>query len=278
MNLENLNNQSSKERFISHIAKDGYCLVEEVIPKEIIEKLKKETEIALEKEIHYHGHPDYRDKGIIQCCPLYGGAFIEVLENKRLLEPYDLIMGEGNIIYVYISTCMPPQGKNFSSRIHVDRPRLFVNYCECLAGLVFLSDFTKENGATWILPGSQNQEIEPTEKEFYEKAIQVTGKAGSVLYFNLRLWHSGGINKTEDWRHALAIGNVRPYLKQKFDYPRMINDQKIDLTPYSYQVKQKLGFYAIPPKNLDEFYGRNTPKTYSEKSEWEITQNKKLDL
>ena len=182
-------------------------------------------------------------------------------------------MGEGSIIYVYISSSMPPYKGNFSTRIHVDRPRLFSNYCECLGGLIMLNDFNEENGCTKVLPGSHNLKEKPTELFFQENAININAKAGSVLYFNLRLWHTGGINTTNQWRHAIAIGVVRPYLKQKFDIPGTIKKNQIDIRHLSPYAKQKLGYNAIPPTSLNEFYGNaGIEKSYKEKSEWEIAK------
>jgi ectoine hydroxylase-related dioxygenase (phytanoyl-CoA dioxygenase family) len=177
-------------------------------------------------------------------------------------------MGEGSIIWTYISSSIPPHYKNFSTRIHVDRPRLFADYIECLGSVIYLDDVFDENGSTWILPGSQNRADEPSEEEFYKSAIQISAPAGSVFYFNTRLWHAGGFNHTDQWRHALGIGVVRPYLKQKFDFPKIIRHEQ-DVSDY---VKQKLGCFAIPPASLDEFWATDDKRSYREKSEWEMVK------
>lgn len=260
----------NKELFQRQIKEEGYCVVKNVISKDELEQLKKETLIAIYKEAEFHGGTEYRDFGIVQACPMYGGSFLTLLENKKLMEPFNDVMGEGSILYVYISSCMPPYGKNFSSRIHVDRPRLFQNYCECLAGLVMLTDFTKENGSTYILPSSHNDSDQPSEQYFYENAIQIEAPAGSVLYFNLRLWHAGGFNNTDEWRQALALGVVRPNMKQKFDYPAMIQHYDVNTDHITDYAKQKLGYFSIPPKSLEEFYGPDEIRTYKEVSEWKV--------
>lgn len=259
-----------KISFQKQIKEEGYCVVKDVVPTELLEQLKKETLNAINKEAEFHGGIQYRDYGIVQACPMYGGSFLSILENRKLMEPFNHIMGEGSILYVYISSCMPPQGKNFSSRIHVDRPRHFPNYCECLAGLVMLTDFTKENGSTYILPSSHNDIEQPSEEFFFENAIQIEAPAGSVLYFNLRLWHAGGFNNTHEWRQALALGVVRPNLKQKFDFPAMIQHFGVNTDHITDYAKQKLGYFSIPPKSLEEFYGSEELRTYKEISEWKV--------
>ena len=163
---------------------------------------------------------------------------------------------------------MPPGSPNFSSRIHVDRPRVFQDFCECFGGLLLLDDFTEENGGTFYLPGSHIVKEKPEEAYFYAHAKRLIAPAGSVFYFNLRIWHAGGLNKTNQWRHALALGMVRPYLKQRFDLPKMMAKHNVDVSHLSDYAKQKLGFNAIPPSSLDEFYGPIEMRTYKEKGEY----------
>ena len=76
--------------------------------------------------------------------------------------------------------------------------------------------------------------------------------AGSVLFFNARLWHAGGDNQTGEWRHALTINMCRPYMKQRIDIPRAMAG--MDLAGVSQQARQKLGFFSQPPASLDEYY------------------------
>lgn len=269
--FKDFNNESFKKA----IKNEGFCVVENIIDKDFALKMRTETEFAIKKEAEFHKTENYNHYGVVQACPMYGGAFLELLENKEFIDPFNQIMGEGCIIYVYISSSMPPNGINFSTRVHVDRPRLFPDYCECLAALVLLDDFSEDNGSTWLLPKSHNTLDEPSEAFFYKNAFQIKAPLGSVLYFNLRLWHAGGKNHTNKWRHAVSIGMVRPNLKQKFDLPNMMNHYGVDTSNVSDFVKQKLGFNAIPPKSLDEFYTTEDKRTYKEKSEWEIVKSEK---
>ncbi len=263
--------QNNTGDFLKQIKEQGFCVVENVLDSTMVTKLREQSQIAIDKEAAYHGNKTYGLYGGVQACPMYGGAFLEALENRSLMEPMTEVMGEGNIIWTYITTSMPPDDKNFSTRMHVDRPRLFPNYCESIGALILLDDFTEQNGGTWYLPGSHNRIDVPTEEEFYAKAIRLQAKAGSVFYFNLRLWHAGGYNATKQWRHALIIAVMRPYIKPKFDFVKMLSLHGINADELSNYVKQKLGFFAIPPATLDEFW-KEDKKTYLEISEWEIAK------
>jgi ectoine hydroxylase-related dioxygenase (phytanoyl-CoA dioxygenase family) len=121
-----------------------------------------------------------------------------------------------------------------------------------MGATILLDDFTEENGATWFLPGSHERADMPTEEEFYGGARRVVARAGTVFFFNARLWHAGAANTTSHWRHALTINACRPYMKQRIDIPRAMAG--MDLTGVSDRVRQKLGFFAQPPASLDEYY------------------------
>ena len=121
-----------------------------------------------------------------------------------------------------------------------------------MGATILLDDFTEENGATWFLPYSQNTLEKPNEEEFYKNGKRVVAKAGSVWFFNARIWHAGGNNLTDKWRHALTINMCRPYMKQRIDIPRAM--AHMDLSNVSQQALQKLGFLAQVPANYDEYY------------------------
>lgn len=255
------------ENFSKKIEEEGYVIVEDLVNGQLVDKLKDELKNAIEIEDKFHGTSNRKDHAMLLACPIYGGAFLDLLEVKEFIDPFDWILGETSIIYVYTSSSMPPQSTNYSNRIHVDRPHFIPGYTEALGCLVMLDDFTEDNGATWILPQSHKQADEPSRDYFYKHAIRATGKKGSVIYFHLRLWHSGGDNMTDKWRHSVGIGFVKGYLKQRIDLPRAMKD--VYINHLSDRAKQKLGFFSQPPSSLEEYYAIGEKRTYKQKSEWD---------
>ena len=72
-----------------------------------------------------------------------------------------------------------------------------------------LDDFTPENGATRIVPGSHRSGMAgPPEGMDVKHVFQLVAPAGSVLVFNGQCWHGGGANQAETDRHAL-FGHYR---------------------------------------------------------------------
>ncbi len=241
-----------KEDFVSAIKTQGYYISHNVLSSDDVKSLKTQLEYAIENDKRLYSSQNYKDYGMVMLCSLYGGDFISLFDNKKLTEPFEWILGEGCIVYAYTSSSMPPKGSNYSNRIHVDCPRLITNYITNMGATILLDDFTFENGATQFLPYSQNRLDSPSAEEFSKSALMVVAPAGSVFYFNARLWHSGGENQTDRWRHALTINMCRSYMKQRIDIPRaMIN---IPTEQISEKAQQKLGFHSQPPTSMEEYY------------------------
>ncbi|CAK9250863.1 unnamed protein product [Sphagnum jensenii] len=255
-----------RAEFTRAIEDQGLAVAEGLLDDTFINKMKAELEQAIEKEAEFHGTKSHKDYGMLLACPIYGGTFLTLADNATLMRPFDWILGDTCIIYVYTSSSMPPDRGNYSSRIHVDRPHFIPGYTEAMGCLVLLDDFTAEAGATWVLPGSHVHPDAPDEAYFWAHAVQVIAPRGSVFYFHLRLWHAGGENKTDKWRHSVGFGMVRGNMKQRIDLPRALHDT--DLSGISDLGLQKLGFFSQPPSSLEEFYAPPEKRPYRQRSEW----------
>ncbi|MEV0397898.1 phytanoyl-CoA dioxygenase family protein [Polymorphospora rubra] len=74
-----------------------------------------------------------------------------------------------------------------------------------------LDDFTAENGATMIAPGSHRWPAgrRPQRHEL----VPVVMPAGSAVVYSGRLWHAAGENRAETTRRALICEHVLPWLR-----------------------------------------------------------------
>jgi ectoine hydroxylase-related dioxygenase (phytanoyl-CoA dioxygenase family) len=88
-----------------------------------------------------------------------------------------------------------------------------------------ITDFTAENGATRLLPGSHRAETGPAYASEVEGLVPAAMKAGSVLVFDGSLWHQAADNVTEDeCRLGLQVsycaGWIRPFTNHFLSIPR----------------------------------------------------------
>ncbi len=257
----------TKESFLKTFEEFGCAIVEGVYEKEQMEATVLELEKAIEIESSQYHSKEHKDYGMLLACPIYGGNFLEVLKNPHYFKPFDWVLGETCIIWVYTTSSLPPNKGNNASQMHVDRPFYVQNFNDSIGSLILLNDFTEDNGATHFLLKSELKADKPDSEHFYANAERLVAPKGSVFYFDLRMWHAGGINHTDEWRHALGIGGVKPYFKQRIDLPRIIKEKDAAHLPQN--VKQKLGFYAQPPTSISEYYDTAEIRAKLQPSEWE---------
>ena len=88
-----------------------------------------------------------------------------------------------------------------------------------------LDDFTAENGATGILPGSQTRCRWPDPAEFDRRGIQVTGPAGSLILFPALMWHGGRGNQSDTPRAAVLGCYVSKSIRPIEDWGRCVKPE-----------------------------------------------------
>ena len=187
-------------------------------------------------------------------------AIAEVVTHPKILPCIESILGPTCIMYACVSSSMPPRGSNYSVRVHVDSQRVIPSYPTNIGALVALTDFTEANGATRFLPGSFERLDRPTQQEFDRDSEMVFPSAGSVIVFNARTWHSGGVNRTDEPRHALTVNYCRAYMRQHFDFARMVPPERVpSLSPV---LRRVLGFDVRMPTSLDEYYVDEADRLY----------------
>jgi ectoine hydroxylase-related dioxygenase (phytanoyl-CoA dioxygenase family) len=230
--------------------KDGVLVITKVISKPIIKKLISELEKAI--KLDAKKYPKVFDKGMVHNCMTRGLNMALLLDNKIMNYWIDILFSKSSIIYAYQSSSLPPNKKNYGSRVHIDSPR-FINGYSTNIGILFpLNDFTIENGATYYLPGSHKSATVPSEKFFYKNAKRLICSAGDMVIINPRVFHAAGHNNTNKTRHALTLNICRSYMKQRFDLPRLVSKKLIN--KLGKKGKQLIGMNVRVPTSLKDFY------------------------
>ena len=100
-----------------------------------------------------------------------------------------------------------------------------------------LDDFTAQNGATRVIPGSQNwkqlpQDVLKDPAAQHPEEVLVLGPAGSVVVMNTHAWHGGTANLTGNPRRALHIFYCRTDLPQQQYQKKLLRaETQAHLTP-----------------------------------------------
>jgi hypothetical protein len=154
------------------------------------------------------------------------------------------------ILLNFGATLLQPGSAGYTLKPHRDVRAYSRDYRLSLNMLVMLDDFTVQNGATLVLPGSQHVEEMPSLELFHQYAEPITGKAGDILLFDSLLVHSAAPNRSAIQRRALTLCFGRPFFKPQMDWPRFLGPD-LGLSP---KARQLLGYDARSPESLDEYY------------------------
>ncbi|MSS73711.1 MAG: hypothetical protein EXS64_19820 [Candidatus Latescibacteria bacterium] len=207
MNLENL---------LLHLQIDGWCVVEEVIPKEDVERVRR----SVLETVPRHRNPKApKGIGFVSGLINHDQSFAPYLADPRLLGIARRLFGAH--VRISMTSAIVNYPGNDRGGLHADWPfnqnnagHVPVPYPDTpmhLTTIWMLSTFTPENGGTLVVPGSHRTPNNPTGnigldgKAPYPTELQVTGPAGSVMVFDSRLWHATAPNGSSEPRVALAI-------------------------------------------------------------------------
>lgn len=241
------------EAVCDEIRERGFAIVGPIANQTTVAEMRSRLELEIIEDISkWSANPWYKDHWMIHNLLLRNQVFLKFLENPVMHHYLSELLSPSCILYAYTSSSLPPNGSNFSRRIHVDSQAEAPGYTTNVGVLLALDDFTDENGATYYLPGSHHSLEVPTEEHFFKHAIRVHPKAGEAVIFNARTYHYGGVNTTQSPRHAITLNVCRHWMKQRFDYPRMLStEQSSQLTELG---RRFVGIHSRIPTSLDEYY------------------------
>jgi ectoine hydroxylase-related dioxygenase (phytanoyl-CoA dioxygenase family) len=137
-----------------------------------------------------------------------GEIFREVFASKPVLDAVADVLGPKFKLSSLNARSADPHSPE-AQPLHCDAGSLpdERGYCVCNT-IWLLDDFTLDNGATRIVPGSQKWGILPQKaladtSAPHPEEILVLAPAGSVVVMNTHAWHGGTANRTSQPRRAL---------------------------------------------------------------------------
>ncbi|WP_254628987.1 phytanoyl-CoA dioxygenase family protein [Acinetobacter oleivorans] len=134
----------------------------------------------------------------------------------------------------------------------------------CVAAncMIALTDFTEENGATRIIPGSHewdNFEMSEEERFRHEDTIPALMKAGDMLIWDGKVVHSGGENKTDsEYRRGIALPLTPAYFTPEETYAFSIDLEIVRTLPA--RVQKMIGFRSVFPASGSGLWQHNFEK------------------
>jgi hypothetical protein len=137
-----------------------------------------------------------------------GEVFRDAIVHPEMLALVESVLGDGFKLSSLNMRSANPQSSSVQP-FHIDMGLLPDDKGYAVCNCVWmLDDFTLENGALRVIPGSHNWRKKPQDEladpyASHPKELLVTGRAGTVVVMNAHAWHGGTANRTDKDRRAL---------------------------------------------------------------------------
>jgi ectoine hydroxylase-related dioxygenase (phytanoyl-CoA dioxygenase family) len=205
------------QSYVDRIDRDGYAIVEHAIEPDFVEALVADLE-RLERELEIVPAPNpFEGARTVRIYNLlvHGKLYERIPVHEHVLPIVERILDPGCLVSslssIAICSDEAPQPIHADDQlIPLAKPHVPI-VCNSMWAL---TDFTEENGATRIIPGSHTRDHSPEYFGHYDSVPAVMPK-GSVMIYNGSLWHGGGANRTAARRIGVAMNYCAGYIRQQ---------------------------------------------------------------
>ena len=239
------------------IDEHGGVIIDDFIPADMLEQLRSEVMPAVTGHQpgaqsghdfwkQFHGATTKRITGLADMSPTWGDLLCDPIY-KGMADHY---LGQDNY---YLNTgqliCIGPgETPQILHRDELNWPHAAGQDHEITITAIFaLTDFTEDNGATVIAPGSHHWPgaTPPVKPEQTCRAVMT---AGAALLYSGKVIHGGGANtSTDQWRIGLHAGFVLGWLRAEECHQLTTSLETARRLPA--HAQKMLGFRSyVPPK------------------------------
>ncbi len=219
-----------------HLADEGYCYIENVIPADQIDRVGEEVK----RDVLAHSLLE-PPKGYVPGLLRVNQSLAPYLAHSRVLGLAEAVFGPHVRISMLTGSVNAPglpRGPlhadwpfNQNSQAHVPAP--YPDVVMHLVSFWMLTDFTEENGATIVVPqshknsGNPSGETDVSPDEPYPGEARLTGKAGTIAVFDARLWHAEAPNVSDVARVGVLVRYAPWWLNLDTLRPGTVDHQDI---------------------------------------------------
>lgn len=224
---------------------NGYLNLGRILSDSQLSSIRKKIQELLENEGENAGkelmdsphirHP--KESGADRLADLVnkGQEFDVFYTHPKVLAAISHVLGE-NIKLSSLNFRSAKPGAGLQN-LHVDwHEAAAVNDYKVCNSIWLLDDFSKENGATRVVPGTHLQARLPQDTledpmAPHPDEVIIEAPAGSVVIFNSHTWHGGTTNNTPNPRRAIHSYFCRKDQPQQVDQKRYIKQETLNRLP-----------------------------------------------
>ena len=212
---------------------------------------------------HFHGHHADRVHLQRRVWNLLnkGDVFVDMVQREPIVSIMRAFLGTEFILGSIAANRLLPGGPG--QELHIDYPywdmhkrdsfpaRINPSFPMNGQATVLLDDFTEQNGATAVVPGTQRLARYPDQPDRLPPGTQrILGRAGDVAVFYGLVWHCAMPNDSSSDRNAILIQYLPKFVKPMEDQVRGLRPEVLaNATPL---LRQLVGLDYPYPQLLDE--------------------------
>jgi hypothetical protein len=216
--IEHLPAESEPARVAEILERDGCAVVDRLIERSAIERVMGELAPFLEVTPlgpdRFSGHHTRRTGALIARSP----AARELVTHPLVLGTVGGVLERATNFQLHLTQMIAIGPDEPAQAVHRDQwafdffpfPKGWEVQCNTIWAM---TDFTEENGATRVIPGSHRLDDRLSFKE--EDTEPAEMEAGSVLLYSGSLYHGGGANRSSAVRYGLNVTYVVGWLRQE---------------------------------------------------------------
>jgi hypothetical protein len=243
--VQTLHKDAQSDEVVAALLRDGGVIVAKQASGDVIDRILKDLRAPFDEQGHkfmndFNGYTTLRLGGILGL----SGASADLIAHPRVMAVADAVLTRHCTNYrIGSSTAIEIHPGETAQVLHRDDGFYPIRIPDVefqISAMWALDDFTAENGATRIVPGSHDlRAVDSVEETDVEQAVM---PRGSVLFYLGSTIHGGGANKADAPRSGLittySLGWLRQEENQYLTVPREIAES------YPDPIRRLMGYQA----------------------------------
>jgi len=271
MSIERLPATTSPERVNEALARDGCAIVERLVPaatmRAALDELAPWIEATPAGRDDFAGRRTTRTGGLVARSPVCR----TLIQHPLILGATQALLAGATSFHLHLTQVIAIGAGEPGQPIHRDQwafdfypfPTGYEVQCNTIWAM---TDFTAQNGATRVAPGSHlwDDKLELT----HDACEAAEMPAGSVFVYTGAVYHGGGANRSRETRYGLNLTYARSWLRQEenqylsvpFEVARELPDELLKLIGYR-RGAYALGYVDDVRDPLDALRGKSAAES-----------------
>jgi ectoine hydroxylase-related dioxygenase (phytanoyl-CoA dioxygenase family) len=218
MSVVHLPNTTSTDQIHEVLLRDGALIIDDLADVELIDRVTSEMRPYIDAtppgSDEFSGRNTRRTGALIARSP----ASHELIQHPTILEVTAKLLDRAQSYQLHLTQVISIGPDSPGQSIHRDQwafdffefPSDYHVQCNTIWAL---TDFTEENGATRLMPGSQD--LANSFEHTVDETVPAEMAKGSCLLYTGKVYHGGGANRSDETRMGLNITYDVGWLRQE---------------------------------------------------------------